>query len=62
MRDTQDDTEGIDGRVEWLTEELGRQPTLDEVFYRDFTGTGRFRVLELGRPAKPRPRGRRSAR
>lgn len=47
----------MERRIKRLREELGREPTLAEVFYRDFTGTGRWRVEELGRPPKGPPRG-----
>lgn len=45
-------------RIARLTRELGRKPKLDEVFHRDFTGTGKYRVLKLGRPPRGEPRGR----
>lgn len=50
--------ENLRERIERLRETLGREPTLAEVFYRDFTGTGRFRVDQLGLPPRGEPRGR----
>lgn len=44
-------------RIAALTAQLGRRPTLAEVFHRDFTGTGKYRVLELGAAPKDLPRG-----
>lgn len=44
-------------RIARLTKQLGRKPTLGEVFYRDFTATGKWRVVELGKPPKANPRG-----
>lgn len=55
------DDERVIDRVRRLTEQLGRPPTLQEVFYRDFTGTGKWRVRELGVPPKGQPRGRKPA-
>jgi hypothetical protein len=55
------DDEPLVERIKELTETLGRKPTLQEVFYRDFTGTGKFRVVELGVPPRGEPRGRKAA-
>lgn len=57
MSDEKD--ERVVDRVERLTRELGRKPTLAEVFYRDFTATGKWRVLSLGKPPRGGTPGRR---
>ena len=54
--------EGIAARRLALERKLGRKPTLAEVFYRDFTGTGQYRAEELGAPPRGEPRGRRKVR
>lgn len=51
--------EELEKRRKALAKKLGRQPTLPEVFPRDFTATGRWLVRDLGAAPKPKPRGRR---